>query len=491
MKISLLNPIRPIIIGIIYLTALPAIAQQNNSLYFMEHIPQCNQLNPATQPLFGFYLGVPFLSSIEINAGNSAIGFKDAIMYNAQLDSTVTFLNNQNAQKDFLSRFKKTNQVFADLRIDLFNIGLRVNRNYYSFNITERIESRLNLPYDLIKFGVKGNLDSISAGSPPQTLDLSTLGIKATWYREYGIGFSREINDKVSFGLRGKLLFGKANFNTTTSEVSGNTSYQSWDSHTSIDINSSIPNMDVYTNAKTKIDSVKFRDVKDQKDLRSILMNKGNMGAALDLGIAYKPVYFLDISASLLDVGYIHWKNNLHSASMDGSYNLRGVKVNGADSIKVFEALMDTLGKKFNYTTNPNPYMTTLSPKLYVGAQLRVLNDLGLSVLTRMEFVEKKLKSQYTFSLNLYLLNFSSLTFSYTIADEMYDNFGIALCDKIGPFQSYLMIERIPMYYDKDVSGAYIPAYAKNINLRFGFNIVLGHTRHKRANKDKPLVEIQ
>jgi hypothetical protein len=116
---------------------------------------------------------------------------------------------------------------------------------------------------------------------------------------------------------------------------------------------------------------------------------------------------------------------------------------------------------------------------------------LGIGVLTRLQIIESSLKSQYTFSLNFYPANAFLLTLSYTIADQMYDNFGVALSSKLGPLQWYIMSERIPLYYDKDKSGAYIPAYAKNINLRFGVNIVMGKKRHKRTNKDMPLVEIQ
>ena len=491
MKIFKLTNICSTLFGILFLSAFPLFAQQNNSLYFMDQLPQSNQLNPATQPFFGFYLGLPVISSIEINGGNSALGFHDVIRYNSQLDSTVYFLNSQQAQKDFLSRFKKTNFVYTDGRIDLITLGLRVNRNYYSFSISERMEARLNLPYDLVKFMAKGNLDSIGINAPTQTIDLSTLGIKATWYREYALGFSREINDKITFGLRGKLLFGKANITTKSSVTAANTGYQSWEPSSTIDINSSIPNLDVVTNSKLEIDSLKFKDVKDANSIRNIVMNKANMGVALDLGFIYKAAHFFNIAASVVDLGYINWKNNLHSLSQDGSYNMQGAIISRADTVKPLTALLDTLKSKFSYNTSTNPYMTTLSPKLYVGLQLRVLNDLGLSVLTRMQIIEKSLQSQYTFSLNFYPGNVFLLTLSYTIADNMYDNFGAALSSKFGPLQWYIMTERIPLYYAKEARGYYIPEYAKNVNLHVGVNIVFGKIRHKRNFKDQPLVEIQ
>ncbi len=492
MKILILPHIRSVITGIICLAALPVLAQQNNSLYFMDQIPQSNQLNPATQPLFGFYFGLPGISSIEINVGNSAIGFNNILQYNTALDSMVWFLYNKQTQDDFLSKFKKTNFVYTDVSIDLLSLGLRVNSNYFSFYVRDRMEARFNIPYDLVRFGIMGNLDSIGINTPKETFDLSTFGMNATWYREYALGLSREINNKITFGLRGKLLFGIGNLVTKNSSVYlEDTGYDLWRPHSTVDLNSSIPNLDIYSNNEGKIDSLKFKDIKNQSDARNILMMNKNMGFALDLGIIYKPIDFLSISASVLDLGYIRWKNNVHNFTQDATYDLRGVEANLSDSVNMLETLLDTLKNTFTYQQNSDPYTTTLSPKLYAGAQLRIMNDLGVSFLTRMQIIEKSLQSQYTFSLNFYPANAFLLTVSYTMADKMYDNFGVALSSKLGPLQWYIMSERVPLYYYKEAKNKYyIPAYAKNINLRLGFNLVFGKHRHKRIFKDRPLVEI-
>src|SRR5208282_5074053 len=93
-------------------------AQQNNSLYFMEGIPQSNQLNPATQPRFGLYIGMPALSSIEVNAGNSTFGFNDLA------HATV----NDILQIDtLLPKALKNNFINGELRIDWLSFGFRIN----------------------------------------------------------------------------------------------------------------------------------------------------------------------------------------------------------------------------------------------------------------------------------------------------------------------------------------------------------------------------
>ena len=105
--------------------------------------------------------------------------------------------------------------------------------------------------------------------------------------------------------------------------------------------------------------------------------------------------------------------------------------------------------------------------------------------------IENKLNSQYTFSLNLYPANALNLTLSYTIADHMYDNFGMGFTFKLLFLQAYVMTERLPLNWYATTQGYPIPKYAKEFNLRFGINFVLGYRhREKKMKADKPLVDL-
>ena len=113
------------------------------------------------------------------------------------------------------------------------------------------------------------------------------------------------------------------------------------------------------------------------------------------------------------------------------------------------------------------------------------------------QIIDKNLHSQYTVSVNLYPANAINFTISYTIADQMYDNFGFGLTGKFLCFQTYIMSERIPLYWNltrfKGENFAIpTPAYAKNFNIHWGMNFVFGYRhRAKKLNKDKPLVDLQ
>jgi hypothetical protein len=495
-----INRYYTILIGILCLMATSLEAQQNNSLYFMHGLPQSSQLNPATQPKCGFYLGIPGISSIEINAGNSAVGFSDVLIYDKQVDSTYTFMRNASTRSNFLKKLEKNNNLFGELRVDLFSLGFRVNNTYLSFNVGEHIETRNVVPYDFARYFMEGNINNVG-DSTLKSYDFASLGINAMYYHEYSLGVSHEFNNKLTIGLRGKLLYGIANLTTQSSELSmlnqknpGELAY--YKIHSVVDINGSIPNLSVYTDPAGKIDSLTFKKINSADEARSILTNTNNMGLAFDIGAIYKPIEKLSLSLSILDLGYIKWKDNLQSFKQDATYDFKGLIMHANDSIDLTQAMIDTLKSKFTYRRDTDPFTTSLSPKLYAGALYQLTKGIGFGFLTRQQIIDKNLHSQYSLSVNLYPANAINFTVSYTIADQMYDNFGFGMSFKFLCFQTYIMSERIPLYWNlvKFSSGepkVPVPAYAKSFNLHWGMNLAFGYRhRAKKLNRDKPLVDL-
>jgi len=61
------------------------------------------------------------------------------------------------------------------------------------------------LPGDLFRLALKGN-----EGFVGNKIDLSSLRGDIKYYREVGVGFSKNFTDKLRIGIKGKLLFGIA-----------------------------------------------------------------------------------------------------------------------------------------------------------------------------------------------------------------------------------------------------------------------------------------
>jgi hypothetical protein len=455
----------------------------------MDIIPQSNQLNPALTPQAGFYFGIPGISSLEVNAGNSALSFNDVMPFRKEIDSLSYFLYNQETQANFFNKLRKSNFIYADNRADLISLGLRIRKTYVSFYLGERAEVYGFVPYDLYKFGVYLNQKNIQS----ETFDLSSFGTRAQVYLESAIGLTQELSPTLSFGIKAKFLNGLADLRTTNSELTLKTGLNEWETSSSIEINSSIPllryeldSLGYADMGSFEIDSIDNYSVRQYRDS---LLGRNNKGFAIDLGILVKPTKKLTISASLLDLGYIRWKNNINNFTTGGTYKFNGAAVI-TDSTEAFDIILDSLENMHKFTPSHNAYSTMLSAKLYAGIHYQIVKGIGVGALTRQQIVNNTLYSQYTFSLNLNLGRVINTTYSYTILNNTYDNFGFALSLKSGPFQIYTMLDRIPLYYNKTVDGVFIPAYAKEFNFRFGMNLLFGCRKDHRVKRDKPLVDI-
>jgi len=413
------------------------------------------------------------------------------LIYKPQINSMVWFLYDENTQNNFLSKFKDDNSLYGNVRYD-FSLGFRARNSYFTFGAGVRVETRNTIPYDFARFIIEANLDSI--GGEKKSFDFSGFEINASYYNEFSISFSHIYNNRLTLGIKGKLLAGIANITTSSSSLqlqnSGDNTYKTV---SKINLNTSIPHLKVVEDAEGNIDSLKFTKIKDFHDALNMALNTKNIGAAIDIGLMYNLTNTLGFSLSITDLGYIRWEDNLFNFNQDVTYDFNGMYFSLEDTADMSSALIDTLKNKFTCNSSADPYTTWLHPKFYAGIFFKPIKLVGFGLLTRQQVIDKKLYSQYTLSVNLYPANAFNLTISYTIADKMYDNFGFGLAWKAGPFQTFLLSERIPLYWNKNIgknSIPYVPAYAKNINLRVGINFAFGYKhREKKVRKDKSLVD--
>ena len=123
------------------------------------------------------------------------------------------------------------------------------------------------------------------------------------------------------FGIRAKLLFGKANIYSGKSEVSLYTDPNTFDLHVEgdVNLNTSFP-MTITQDSQGKISGSETGDI----DVVSFLMNGKNKGFALDLGWIHKYSENITFSASLLDLGFIRWKSDVNNIQISGSFDYTG-----------------------------------------------------------------------------------------------------------------------------------------------------------------------
>ncbi len=414
---------------------------QDNILYGMKNIPQSNINNPARQPSCNTFIGIPGLSNLYIDAANTGFTFGDLVKIDSnQLDSfTWDLANIESVMKDknFLS-------IQNNITVLEFGFSLK-NDFYFTFSIANRTTENLKYPKSLLELR-KGNYRA--DGSPIQI----HLGQNLSNYNEFAIGLSKKIFTNLTFGWKLKYLSGQANIQTKkmqidwTTDVSPESNY-AWTFDTDFDVRASSPQEWII-----EYDSVgnidKFAINKEFEYSNSLIFSK-NIGFALDVGFEYKPLPFLNLSASILDFGFIKWRQNPLKLKQKGQFIFDGIDIadyigsNSDEDNNLTDELIDSLMNFVNPTIDKSSYSTMLNTKIFLGAYANVAKWLDFGLLYRGYFYNKNLHSALTLSANANFLEGWAISFSYSMMHNSYNNIGLGLAFKTGPVQFYLLTDNI------------------------------------------------
>lgn len=488
-------------IVLLLVTASSLYSQQNNTLYFMKNTPQSRYLNPAKSFRCNVYLGMPGASSVYYQFSNTMFNLEDLIFpgTGAYADSLITILHPSYDLDDFLGKLGSRNLLNNDLDLSILSMGFRSGKSYVSFDIMQRVSTYVSLPRDLLTIALKGNGDFIG-----ETADFSKLGIQLLAYNELGVGISKQVSKNLNIGYRPKILFGQASITTQSPapDIGLYTDATTFDLrfHSTLSLNVSAP-LDIQKDTDGKIEEVEFREI-EPADIPGTLFNFKNMGFGLDLGMEYRLMEKLVVSASLTDLGYIRWGMNTYNFKQDGEFTFTGFDLSEGlvanasfDLEQEAEILLDSIAGMFDITSVEEGFTTFLAPKLYLAGELQLSPGFSLGLLSRSELFGGKIRQSLTLSANSMLAKFLNLSLSYTMMNHAYDNLGAGFGIKGGPFHFYFVTDRIPVYFTKisattsdfsDLDGYYLPNNFNSLNFRFGFNLIFGCKR-KHFN-DRPMI---
>lgn len=469
-------------------------AQNSQVLYFM-NLPQNHLLNPALRPSNSIYIGLPVLSGFNINVNNNFVNYSDVFLKGQPSDSIISVLNPKYNIDDFLAKIKNKNSLEPEVTVQLFGLGFSVGKTgYVFFDVNERIDGNIVIPKDLFKLAFKGN-----EGFVGSKIDLSSLRGDLKYYREFGLGYSKDFTNKLRLGVKGKLLFGvaAASIDNKALGITVNNDY----SHTfnaDITANFSVP-LKVTKNADKSVESIVFDDSRldNGSGIANFISGKKNIGLGLDLGATYDFSEKLIVSASITDLGFIKWKKDVTNLKSKGKFDFSGLNivdvVNGTKTIdEVAQDMIDSLKNSFKVTDSNTAFTTFLPFGLSLAGSYNLTKSFSVGVLSYSRFIGKQIRESLTLSANVNLGNAFSASISYTAENHRYDNLGAGLAFRPGIFQFYIVSDRLPVTWNKiksDNSTVLIPANWNTFNLRLGMNLAFGN-RIKKKN-DKPMVLVE
>ena len=469
-------------------------AQNSQVLYYM-NLPQNHLLNPALRPSNSLYIGLPVFSGINVNINNNFINFSDVFMKGQRSDSVISVLHSDNNIDDFLAKIKDNNSLEAEASVQLFGLGFSVGKSSYVFlDINDRIDGNMVIPKDIFELALKGN-----EGFVGSTIDLSSLRGDMKYYREVGLGFSKDFTSKLRIGIKGKLLFGiaAAAIDNRSLGIAVHEDY-SHALNADMTVNISAP-LKVYMDSNHNIDSIvydkKLTDTRSEKI--GYILGKKNIGVAFDIGATYAISGKFIVSAAITDLGFIKWKKDINNLKAESQFEFSGLNINdvlnGTKTLEdVGQEMLDSLGNSFKFSDTKAPFTTYLPFGVSLGGSYNLTKSLSIGLLSYSRFIGDQIRESLTVSANVNLGNAFSTSLSYTAANYRYDNFGAGLAFRPGIFQFYILADRIPIMWNKikvDNSTIPLPDSWNTINLRFGMNLAFGNRIRKK--NDKPMVEVE
>jgi hypothetical protein len=179
-----------------------------------------------------------------------------------------------------------------------------------------------------------------------------------------------------------------------------------------------------------------------------------------------------ELSASIIDLGMIGWKSNVTRLTESGSFPYRGINLNDnsqnppviSNLQSVIDVLSHDIKSAFAPDTTGTSFATLLPVKIYFGVDYQLNDAINVSGLSRVRIIGSTIHTSLTASANTMIWNRLSLSASYSIMESTFDNLGLGVGIKGGPFQIYAATDNL-------ISPFY-PSKARNMNLRIGINFI-------------------
>lgn len=452
----------PFILLSLCLFTFLAKGQQELGLHFMKEIGQSNFTNPA---YFSDHKLNINLTSPYLNFYHSGFTVNDVVQEIPGTDSLRLDFDNA------LAEMEDDNSLFLNFNLDLAQVSFQIKNLQLMASGAIKSQAYMNYSKTLVDVAWNGN-----AGYIGEEIALAP-DFQAMSYLEIGIGAAYRFADKVSVGAKLKYLSGLGNF-------SADMDTRNISLYTDPDIYQITANANylIQSAGYPELDSV-FNVIGSDPFKLFSKNGGGNSGFAVDLGVDFQITDKLNVSASLIDMGEIKWKNKVNNYRVQGTYTYDGIDIGpliSGDTLGI-ESIGDTLSEAFDIKLDKaaNSFSTKLPTKFYLSASYDVLDMLNVGIMGYGESYRGSVHPAVALSGRVRLGKLVHLGLIYSYRNYSFTNLGLNGTLKVGPVQAFLATDNVfPLFKPFD---------SRNFNLRGGLNIVLFKNKDKK--KIEPAVE--
>ncbi|MDO5985988.1 DUF5723 family protein [Flavivirga amylovorans] len=448
-------------------------SQNKQLLYGFSEIPQSLLLNPGGKITNDFYFGIPLLSHIHSNVGITGstvydIFANDGIDFNTKLQHAVYGMNS----KDFFSANQQL-EIFSGG----FSFGSSYEKNQYlSFGVYQELDFIAYFPKDLAVLALEGNQNNINR--PFKTSDIN---VTAEAISVFHVGYNKKVNNKLTFGVRGKIYSSIANINSTKNKghfTTTNGQNNFYNHIFNLDLEARTSGLTSLTNDESDSGSV-------VKDLTKRVFLGGNLGLGFDVGVTRQLDEQWSMDVSLLDIGFIRHKKDIENYKIEGNYIYEGVDpiftdtANGQTAEDYWNAIEEDFEDIFEIDTTTAKYTTwrpikfnaslnyAFGEKKYKDCnctrpEKSYLNSTGLQLFA----MSRPKQAQLALTAYYYrrLFNGLQVKATYTIDSYSAYNVGLGMSARLGGVNFYIMTDNFLQL--KNIYNA------QSVSLQLGFNYI-------------------
>lgn len=435
-------------------------AQTGTNFYFNEVQVQRNNMNPAFIAPYNLSVGIPGISGLHAHLDNNFFSWNALVTRGADDSLRIDIPR-------LVGKANRRSRIALDVDEEIIRVGWRRKRNNYVVGLSVHADAQLVLGKETLALLLQG--PGAHLGKNELTGNRFDLNSYAYLY----FGYSRLINKNITVGGRFKFIHGLYNFHTQDLKMEFNVlnedmsdpdmvPYQ-YDLHLNGSFRSNLP---INNDYKMELSDLTFQPFR-------------NLGAAIDLGVNYHFGKGFDLSASVMDLGFIVWgdKNAASFTSSSHVTDFRGVSI---DSLKkdnvsavqvvkdIVKDIWDTLGLKRSDTVNGS-YTRMLPASINIGFSYTLADMHRFGVLFRGQFYNKYFAPEIGVSYTIMPCKNFALSVSNTFCSGNMLNLGLSLAVNAGPLQFHLGVDRI---------NSFNVAKMRTASVSFGINLVFGKSRY-------------
>ena len=432
-------------------------SQDGNPLQFLNNVSQSSLHNPAIQnKTEKLVVGLPFISGAYFD-------------WKSNFSVDYMFYNNFDYSFDkFYKELGEPGDAIGIVTIPFIYLSLKKDQHNFSFAIRERILAETNFDHEVLKFIDQGLFPYYGKNE-----SFGPINFKNYYYRELALGYSNEIWDGLTIGIRPKLLFAHFYYDVVDLNLSVQTDQLSEQLVLTPTGSYRISGpVDV-----TYIEEIGYTEIRPNPRPTDYFFSFRNLSPAVDIGVNYRSENGFEVAASLIDLGNIRFKhekydvefieairyeeNELYQSNNPGAPNYKEPKI-------ALQELSDSIPYIIMATPLGMPITQKIPLKLNLSVKQTISTKTEAGLSGELKFFEARLEQ--------YITGFMHTQFNPKF--ELASTLTLLNFNKLLPGVGFSYTGRWAQYYlsTNNITGFIKPSSAKYLNLCIGVNFLFSTT---------------